>query len=35
MAGSGSTRSTATNRIPHLGIFWQLLGLLCHFEAGQ
>jgi hypothetical protein len=29
------TRSTAANRIPHLGIFWQLLGLLCHFEAGQ
>src|SRR5262249_43981080 len=19
----------------HLGIFWQFLGLLCHFEAGQ
>jgi hypothetical protein len=26
---------TSANGIPHLGIFWQLLGLLCHFEAGQ
>src|SRR5215813_6713220 len=26
--------STAAN-VPHLGIFWQFLGLLCHFEAGQ
>src|SRR5262249_10245758 len=27
-------RSTVAN-VPRLGIFWQFLGLLCHFEAGQ
>src|SRR5262245_2490056 len=31
----GSTSSTAANWIPHLGICWQLLLLLCQFETGQ